>query len=312
MAYIRAHNTTIKRKGKVIKRYEVVWREPHPTQPGKVHARQESFTIREAAEARRDELNNAKHSVGGTAALADAKKAGALPFGHYAESWLDAQAAAVGNGELKAATAAKYKRLLEFYVLPDLGGTPVVAINAAWCRKFRAVLVNRGSRVGDGKRLSPGTVKHIWVVFRAVLAQAAKDGAISANPADSDEYRRKRASGDRAKFEHHPLKPAELGYLCAALTGQRANGDGAVPAYAVYALMVEFMAATGLRVSEVAGLEVGDLARTPAPLALPPLFTCGAPRNARTACGLRTRSRAPKAFALCRFRPGWPSVWPTT
>ncbi|WP_205873873.1 hypothetical protein [Mycobacterium camsae] len=31
---------------------------------------------------------------------------------HDAESWLDAQAAAVGNGGLKVATAAKYKRLL--------------------------------------------------------------------------------------------------------------------------------------------------------------------------------------------------------
>ena len=39
----------------------------------------------------------------------------------------------------------------------------------------------------------------------------------------------------------------------------------AVPAYAVYALMVEFMAYTGLRASEVAGLEVGDLVFAPGP-----------------------------------------------
>lgn len=266
MAYIRAHNTTTKRKGKTVKRYEVVWREPHPTQPGKQRSRQESYPTREAAESRRDELNNAKHSIGGTAALADAKKAGELPFGHYAESWLDAQVAAVGNGELKAATAAKYKRLLEFYVLPELGGTPIAAINAARCRKFRAALVNRPSRVGNGQRLSPGTVKHIWAVFRAVLAQAAKDGAIQANPAEADEYRRKRASGDRAKFEHHPLTRGQLGELCAALAGQPAN----LPAYPVYALMVEFMAATGLRASETAGLEVGDLVRSAAPAGTSP------------------------------------------
>jgi integrase len=85
MAYIRAHNTTIKRKGKVVKRYEVVWREP-ATDPttglptGKVRSRQESYPTREQAEARRDALNNAKHNIGGTAALADAKKAGELPF----------------------------------------------------------------------------------------------------------------------------------------------------------------------------------------------------------------------------------------
>ena len=111
---------------------------------------------------------------------------------------------------------------------------------------------------------------HKWAVFRAVLAQAAKDGAIPANPADADEYRRKRAAGDGAKFEHHPLKSAQLGALCAALAGQQpANGHGALPAYPVYALMVEFMAATGLRASEAAGLEVGDLVRTPAPAGAP-------------------------------------------
>lgn len=276
MAYIRAHNTTTKRKGKVIKRYEVCWREP-ATDPktglstGKTRARQESYPTREAAEARRDELNNAKHSVGGTTALADAKKAGAQPFGFYAGSWLDAQAAAVGNGELKAATAAKYKRLLEFYVLPELGGTPTAAIKAARCRKFRAALVNRPSRVGGGQRLSPGTVKHVWAVFRAILATAVKDGAIPANPADSDEYRRKHSAGDRARFEHHPLKAPQLGALCAALAGQPANATAsALPAYPVYALMVEFMAATGLRASETAGLEVGDLVRAPAPAGGPP------------------------------------------
>lgn len=36
-----------------------------------------------------------------------------------------------------------------------------------------------------------------------------------------------------------------------------------MPAYPVYALMVEFMAYTGLRASEVAGLEVGDLTFAP-------------------------------------------------
>lgn len=148
MAYIRAHDTTQKRKGKTAKRYEVVWREPHPV-TGKLRARQESFTTREAAEVRRDALNAAKHTVGGTAALADAKKAGAAPLCDYAASWLDAQAVHVANGDLKAATAAKYGRLLEFYVLPELGGTPVAQLTVQACRKYRAALVNRSSRVGD-------------------------------------------------------------------------------------------------------------------------------------------------------------------
>jgi integrase len=274
MAYIRAHNTTQKRKGKVVKRYEVCWREPHPTQPRKVRARQESYPTRELAEARRDELNNAQHSVGGTAALADAKKAGARLFGDYSASWLDVLATRVADADdkLKAATAVKYKRLLEFNVLPELGGTSVGAIDAARCRKFRAALVNRPTRVGgEQARLSASTIKHVWAVFRAVLDLAVTDGALPGNPAEGPDFRRKRGTGDRAKFEHHPLKPAQLGALCAALEGQPATNAAsepatapALPAYPVYALMVEFMAAIGLRASETAGLEVGDIVRLPA------------------------------------------------
>jgi hypothetical protein len=113
MAYIRAHETTAKRKGKgkTVKRYEVYWREP-ATDPttglptGKQRARQESYPTRELAEARRDELNHGKHGIGGTAALADAKKAGELPFGHYAEGFIARQRSKVAAGKLKRAALA--------------------------------------------------------------------------------------------------------------------------------------------------------------------------------------------------------------
>ncbi|PRC52057.1 site-specific integrase, partial [Mycobacterium sp. ITM-2017-0098] len=38
-----------------------------------------------------------------------------------------------------------------------------------------------------------------------------------------------------------------------------------LPAYPAYALMVEFMAYSGLRAGEVAGLEIGDLLFAPGP-----------------------------------------------
>lgn len=94
MAYIRSYDTTQKRKGKTVKRYEVVWREPvrdqfglpvpanpdHPDGPKRTRSRQESYLTREAAEARRDELNAAKHTSG-TGVLADAKRAGSCHSG---------------------------------------------------------------------------------------------------------------------------------------------------------------------------------------------------------------------------------------
>jgi hypothetical protein len=106
MAYVRTHETKQKRKGKPIKTYAVIWREPVrddfglPT--GQLRARRETYPTREAAEARRDELNAARHTTG-TSALAEQRKAGESPFGCYARGWLDAQAFEGGAGKAQAA-----------------------------------------------------------------------------------------------------------------------------------------------------------------------------------------------------------------
>ncbi|PRC61758.1 site-specific integrase, partial [Mycobacterium sp. ITM-2017-0098] len=70
-----------------------------------------------------------------------------------------------------------------------------------------------------------------------------------------------RGTGDNAAFDHHPLTAEELGRLSAAISGDVPG----LPAYPAYALMVEFMAYSGLRAGEVAGLEIGDLLFAPGP-----------------------------------------------
>jgi integrase len=274
MAYVRAHETKQKRNGKPVKTYAVVWREPvrdqfglpipvnpdHPDGPKHIHARRETYTTREAAEARRDELNAARHSTG-ISALADQRKAGELPFGHYARAWLNAQQIRVASGKLKAVTCAKYERLLEFYVLPEVGAIAVAAISPAQCEQLLTTLVNRRSRVGDGDGLSPMTVTHAWRIFNKVMRYALHHGAITANPADRVDFSANRATGDRRRFEHRPLTAEEVGALSAAIAGELPG----LPAYPAYALMVEFMVYTGLRASEVAGVEVGDLNFAPGP-----------------------------------------------
>jgi len=85
----------------------LVWREHQRDafglSTGALRSRQESYPTREAAEARRDELDAAKHTSG-TGVLADAKKAGELPFGYYARACLDAQGLKVAQGKLKQRT----------------------------------------------------------------------------------------------------------------------------------------------------------------------------------------------------------------
>lgn len=167
----------------------------------------------------------------------------------------------VSQGKLKASTADEYGRLLRTYVLPALGGTAVASVTPAHCEKLLAGWVRQKSRQGDRKPLTPGTVKHAWDVLRRVMKYALRHRAIAANPCDAVDFSASRATGDKGAFEHRPLTAAEVGRLSAAIAGEV---DG-LPTYPVYALMVEFMAYTGLRAAEVAGLEVGDLTFTPGP-----------------------------------------------
>ena len=128
------------------------WREPATDTnglliPGKTRSRQESYPTREAAEARRDELNAAKHNLGGTAALADAKKAGALPFAHYAEGFIARQRSKVAAGKLKSRTCERYEGTIKTHLLKPFGARAIGAITVTDCEQFRAeLLANRRPR----------------------------------------------------------------------------------------------------------------------------------------------------------------------
>jgi hypothetical protein len=129
MAYIRTHETQQRRKGKAVKRYEVIWREP-ATDPstglptGRMRARQESYATSEAAQARRDALNAARHTTG-TTALGDQRKAGAIPLANYAQGWLAVQNTKVATGAMKPATYEHYANILAHDVLPRFGAKAV-------------------------------------------------------------------------------------------------------------------------------------------------------------------------------------------
>ena len=80
-----------------------------------------------------------------------------LPFGHYAQLWLDALQVRVADGKLKQSTRDEYERLLRCYVLEAFGPQAVASITSADCEQFRAKLVAQSSRQGDRKPLTPGT-----------------------------------------------------------------------------------------------------------------------------------------------------------
>lgn len=269
MAYVRAHQTKEKRNGKPVKRYEVCWREP-ATDPttglptGKMRSRQESYPTREAAEVRRDELNAARHT-GTTTALADAKKAGAQTYGHYAAAWLDAQRRRHAEGTLKIGTLDNYERVLAHDILPRFGGKAIGAITLADCEAFRADLATR---------LTRRSVQNVWWPFAAVFRYAQRGNAIAASPASAVD----RATGHTTPatdFEHRPLNGPQVAAL-AAKVGEQPGG------HEVYGLLVLFMCYTGLRRAEVQGLEVRDLTLTTGHGAIGPQVTKGQVRVQRT------------------------------
>ena len=214
---------------------------------GKQRSRQESYPTRELAEARRDELNNAKHNVGGTAALADAKKAGELPFAHYAAGFIARQRSKVAAGKLKARTCERYEGTIKVHLLPVFGAKAVGAITVTDCEQFRAnLLANR----------RPRTVRNVGQMLDRVLEYAYEHKAIGAVPTDViDRSAMHYAVGDDTGFEPHPLSVPQVAAL-AAKVGER---------YEVYELLVLFMAYTGLRAAEVQGLEFRDLILTTGP-----------------------------------------------
>ena len=61
------------------------------------------------------------------------------------------------------------------------------------------------SRQGIRAPLTLGTVKHAWDMLRRVLRYAFQHGALTANPVERVDFSTNRATGDRSRFEHHPL-----------------------------------------------------------------------------------------------------------
>jgi len=276
MAWIKAYETQDRKHGKAVKTYRVIWKEverdaygvPIPYDPAKPNGRkrtrnrQESFATREEAEARRDELNAAKHS-GQTSALADQKVAGDLPFGHYAKAWIDSQALKVAQGRLKQRTLNDYENVLRLYALESFGGKAIGSITPRDCEVFLAGLVSRESRQTGGHALKPATVKHAWGAFRRVMKYATQQGALASNPCDRVDFGtgKAQATGEANTFEAHPLTAQQVADVSAAVAGEIDD----LPAYPIYALMVDFLAYSGVRAAENAGLEVRDLQFTTRP-----------------------------------------------
>lgn len=108
-----------------------------------------------------------------------------LTLAQYAEDWLTRR-------ELRARTRAHYRRLLDRFVLPDLGARPLRSLRPADVAAWH-------SRLPTG---TPTQRAHAYGLLRAVLATAVAEDLIPASPC--------RVRGGSSTRRRHQVRPATL------------------------------------------------------------------------------------------------------
>jgi integrase len=215
----------VKRKVQHGKPYEVRW--SWYTDDGQRRFGQERFTTLAEAKAKKAEIET--KAVDG--ALTDHTK-GREQFASVAERWFRAHQ--VG---LKPSTTRSYRDLLDRTVLPTFGSRRIRAVQTADVQDFVLSLHERG--------MAPPTIRHHYNALRQVLQFAVEERAIPYNPAQFVKLPTDKSTG-RLKPEMGFLSPDQVAVLASKLDPP-------------YDLLTLFMAYTGLRAGEVAGLNVGDL-----------------------------------------------------
>ena len=245
MAHVRKIETSKRRNGKPVAHYEVRWTEVAITTEGKRRKkyRQETYPTRAAADDRVTEIERATLTASRVVGRSEREE----PFATYAEAWVREARDAVALGELKARSVSDREGALRRYVLPTFATRPVGGISRTDARDFRSALVARG--------LAPATVKGAFDAFRRVLELAVDAGVLCANPAVLRRKPGARATRHADGFEHRPLSRTQLGAVVAS-----AEASGSASAE-LDGLVILFLAYTGVRAAELAGLNVGDLRR---------------------------------------------------
>ncbi|EKT77399.1 LigA [Rhodococcus opacus M213] len=198
-----------------------------------------------------------------------------------------AQAWTAGLSARTASTQATYRTLVDSYVLPVWGDTPVSEVQHSDVVRWVADLSASGGK--NGKALSAATVRQTHKLFGQILILAMRNGHINGNPADHVPLPRLPRKAPKfltvvevervaAAADYLASQPKRSG----ARTDLHADdstrseldrdddGTPIIPDAPVSenGLIVRLLAATGLRFGELAGLRVEciDLESTPARL----------------------------------------------
>jgi len=153
------------------------------------------------------------------------------PFENVAQAWL-----AMTRRRVKARTADDYDSLLRIHVLPAFGSRRIGSIASREVEEWLGTLADQS--------LTTKTVRNAYTPLMATFKYALRHHIIRVNPCTGVELPTDR---DQAEFEGHPLTRMQITQLSAEL-------DRWPP----YGLAGRFLASTGLRAAEFAGLLITD------------------------------------------------------
>lgn len=251
-------------KGNPVVRYQVRWREPVrdefgvPT--GKHRQRGEVFATEEQANARAAAVDQALADM--RLDPGEARNLAAKPLGQYATEWFDGLV-----GTVDSDTAAKYRAIYLLYIAPTLGGRAVASIRVSDVKKLRSELSQTTSK-RTSRPLSAGTIKHAITVLRMILDTAVENEAIASNPAAVrlPSLRRQRDFTEGKRYTRLTVEQVATAANWISteqpITVAPRNRKAYVttkPGNPAYGLAVLFSVATGVRASELQGLEIGDV-----------------------------------------------------
>jgi integrase len=161
-------------------------------------------------------------------------------FAELVDPWIDGLAI---QGR-KATTLHGYRRVMRLQVLPTLGHVPVQDLRATDLDALYARLLRSGGR--GGRPLSLTSVHHVHAVMSKFVHDAERKGLIARNVAplaNAPSLTTARSHGPEMRV----WSPDELSHFLEAIEGNRNEA------------LFRFMAMTGVRRSEAAGLRWSDL-----------------------------------------------------
>jgi len=183
--------------------------------------------------------------------------------------WLDRK-----KKTLKSSTYSGYVKIVNARIIPEFGKTPLSELSRSDIRQWAA-------KIDAGNKF----IANIFSVFRAALQEAFEDEIIAINPLDGWTY--KNAAAPDPVDHVDPFTVDEQAAICAELEGQARN-------------LVQFAFWTGMRTSELIGLQWGDVDWMRGTIAVRRALTQAAsktgPETTKTRAGTRVVKLLPPAL----------------